>query len=841
MVTSDGVLALRVYFLHSAHPPADGRDVWPGSFGRDLHMGQVRQNTRLAGLALIGALATMIAFGAPRVARADTPKLRAGILADFPPLYMNDSAQAPRGLAIDLLEHVAHEVDFEVEYTVLQNWGDALQALRSERVDVIPAIGYTPDRASEFAYSAFVETVPVSIFVRTRTADISSLEDLRGRPITVVVGSAAWEALKDRTDLKLVLHESIEPAIFALLAGEADAFVTPEWVMWKKISDIGVRDRFKVVGKPFIDLHRGFLFRKHWQGFIDDKINPVLTRLVNSPRYLDLHNKWYGTLPPFWTSRRILAAVAVVLASLGVGFYVVWSLTVSRVNRKLRRALDEQLEGERALREGEERYRTLFENAPVGVAVASREGRLLLTNKPFRQLFGYDEIDCKDRSVLTLHPEDDQARHRDYFAAPGLPAQVVMEDVACLRKDGSRFLCDLTVSPMQIAHSPVVVGFFVDVTEKQRMQEELRQQEKMAAIGQLAGGIAHDFNNQLAGILGFADLLVMELADNADLQDLAASIITAVNRARDLNKQIMAFARKGKVESRPVDLQQVLGEVVALLRHTIDKRIVVETHFEARLPCVQGDAAQLQNAFLNLALNARDAMPAGGRLSIRSCATDAGVRISVEDTGHGMTAEVKARAFEPFFTTKEPGKGTGMGLAAVYGTIRNHEGSVHIDSEPAKGTVVTVVLPTAKGPRVVSGERLRVPGTTELRNLRVLVVDDEPPVREVVRRHLESAGATVTLAVDGAAAVDRLTQDPDAIDVVILDLIMPNLDGRTTFERIRAIRPDLRVLLASGYSLEGQASDLIEAGAVGLLHKPFRREDLLAALRALPATTLTLS
>jgi PAS domain S-box-containing protein len=789
-------------------------------------------------LAILGLAHVVVAL----VALADGPahagpRLRAGILADFPPLYVKGS-QKPRGLAIDVLEQVAREVDFEVDYTVLKNWGEALQALRTEQVDIIPAIGYTPDRAREFAYSTFLETVPVSIFVRAKTADIASLDDLHGRPLTVIAGSAAWEALRERTDLKLVVHEAIEPAIFAVLAGEADAFVTPEWVMWKKIADIGVRGRFKVVGKPVLDLRRGFLVRKQWQQFITDKINPTLSRLVNSPRYLELHNKWYGTLPPFWTSGRILAAVAAVLASLGLVFYVVWSLTVSRVNRKLRRALDEQIEGQRDLREGEERYRTLFENAPVGVAVASREGELLFTNRPFRQLFGYDEIECTGRSVMTLHPESDETRHRAYFAAAELPPQVVMEGIACVRKDGSRLVCDLTVSPMQIAHTPVVVGFFVDVTEKHHMEAELRQQEKMAAIGQLAGGIAHDFNNQLTGILGFADLLSMELAGNPDLQDLATSIVTAVNRARDLNKQILAFARKGKVESRPLDLHQVLGEVVALLRHTIDKRIVVETHFDSRFPCVQGDAAQLQNAFLNLALNARDAMPTGGTLAIRTRDVAAGVQVSVADTGHGMATEVKARAFEPFFTTKETGKGTGMGLAAVYGTIRNHEGTVHLDSEPGKGTVVTVVLPVPRNPRQLSGERLRAPGTTDLRNLRVLVVDDEPPVREVVRRYLESAGAQVTLAVDGADAVEYLTRDPAAVDVVVLDLIMPRLDGRAAFERMRAIRPDLRVLLASGYSVEGQASDLINAGALGLLHKPFHREDLLAALRSLPLSAV---
>jgi PAS domain S-box-containing protein len=424
------------------------------------------------------------------------------------------------------------------------------------------------------------------------------------------------------------------------------------------------------------------------------------------------------------------------------------------------------------------------------------------------------------------------------------------------RKDGQKVPVEILANAIDMRGVTYSCTFTRDITERRKLETRMRQAEKMEAIGQLAGGIAHDFNNQLAGIVGYADLLKDELQDRPDLIQIADAILTAAMRSAGLTRQLLAFARQGKNLSSPVDLHAIVGEVVEMMKRSIDKRIVIRSDLDAPAAVTIGDPSQLQNAVLNLAINARDAMPGGGTLTfstrlvtidgthpvaaLRQLAPGHYVQVSVGDTGIGMDADTQRRIFEPFFTTKEKGKGTGMGLPAVYGTINNHRGAIQVHSELAHGTVVDLYLPLALG-SVPASELADGPEACQSIGARVLLVEDETAVRDMGVKMLNRLQCQVTTVGSGKEAIaiycDRFSQ----FDVVILDLVMPEMSGKDTFRHLQQINPGIIAILTSGYTLDGEVQSILDAGAKGFLQKPFRAAELSRKLQDLLGTVPTAS
>jgi signal transduction histidine kinase len=373
-------------------------------------------------------------------------------------------------------------------------------------------------------------------------------------------------------------------------------------------------------------------------------------------------------------------------------------------------------------------------------------------------------------------------------------------------------------------------------------EEKLRQSEKMQAIGQLAGGVAHDFNNQLMGITGYADLLQEAVKENPKLLRYVENVLIAARRAADLTAQLLAFARKGKYLSISVDIHKTIQEVIALLSHSIDKQIVIRRHLRAD-PCITtGDPTQLQSAVLNLALNARDAMPHGGELIFTTdvvafletrswdnppfdVSPGNYLSIGVSDTGEGMTEDVKRHIFEPFFTTKEQGKGTGMGLAAVFGTIKNHRGAVTVDSAPQKGTSFRILLPLEQ-PAEEEYQKPNYVSSPGFQGLRVLLVDDEDMVLKVAQEMLSYLGCITRICRNGREGVKMVQKHPDDFDLVILDMVMPEMNGRDALLHIKKITPSMKVLLSSGYSMGEKIDEHIADPSIQFIQKPFRLEEL---------------
>jgi len=382
----------------------------------------------------------------------------------------------------------------------------------------------------------------------------------------------------------------------------------------------------------------------------------------------------------------------------------------------------------------------------------------------------------------------------------------------------------------------------LELQEKRQLEEQLRHAQKMEAVGLLAGGIAHDFNNLLSGISGFAGLIKRKMCENNPLLlKYVEPIIEASQRGADLTGQLLAFARKGKYQQVSVDAHEVIDNVVRLLSRTIDKRIQIDRDLRAKLSTIMGDPSQLENAVLNMALNSRDAMPEGGTLSFvtdnvtilddapqtRLYRVQPGeyLELRVVDTGIGMNEETKARMFEPFFTTKKPGKGTGLGLAAVYGCVKSHNGYVEAESSPGKGTAMKILVPVthqekAEDPRAIEEVKvIRGKG-------HVLVVDDEKVVRDVSQEILEELGYSVSLCEDGEQAVAFFRAHHKEIDVTVLDMIMPKMGGYDCFKQFRAIQPGAKVIIATGYSTSDDTQRIVTRGVSAFIQKPFDAEEL---------------
>ena len=384
-------------------------------------------------------------------------------------------------------------------------------------------------------------------------------------------------------------------------------------------------------------------------------------------------------------------------------------------------------------------------------------------------------------------------------------------------------------------------AFARDISERKQLELRLRQSEKMKAIGQLAGGVAHDFNNQLAGVSGYADLLLDKVRGDVDAELFVEQIQLAVRRASSLTQQLLTFARHENQHSEVVDLHAIVNEALGILERSVDRRIKVVRQLSAENASVKGDSSRLQTCILNLALNARDAMPQGGTLRIASesvildadycrrqtLPVDPGAYVALEvaDDGEGMPRDVLERIFEPFYTTKEKGRGTGLGLSAVYGAVQSHRGTISVSSEVGKGTVVRLHFPihSEKVKQAAPAE----PSIARLpRTIHVMVVEDEEPLRKLVELTLTSLGCTVASFENGATAVLYFRVAWQRVDLVLLDMVMPVMDGKECFHQLREIDPTAKVLLASGYSVAGDAQELLRSGARGFVQKPYRKAAL---------------
>jgi PAS domain S-box-containing protein len=506
--------------------------------------------------------------------------------------------------------------------------------------------------------------------------------------------------------------------------------------------------------------------------------------------------------------------------------------------RDLGGALDE-------LRYSERRLQTIIDAEPACVKLVSTDGTVLEMNPAGLQMLGAaTAADVLGRSIVdVVHPEDrDRFLEAHRSAAAGSASRSEFRIVGL---DGRERCVDSHLVPFDTTHRGearrAVLSVTSDVTERKRLEEQLRQSQKLEAVGMLAGGIAHDFNNLLTAIGGFTDIVLETLPAGDERRGDLQEVAKAAQRGAALTRQLLAVSRRQILQPSVLDVNDVVAEVQKLLHRTIPRNIDVQLELASNLGLVRADRGQIEQVLLNLAINAGDAMPDGGRLRLATTmvAVDEAaarrhppmspgcyVRLTVSDTGVGMTPEVRAHVFEPFFTTKDQGKGTGLGLATVYGIVKQSGGFIWLDSTPSKGTIFDIYLPVV--PEGVGESKDTDASLAEhaQRSHTILLAEDDGAVRRLARDVLTRHGYTVLDARDGEEALALAHERRDAIHLLITDMVMPGLSGRDLAARVGAQRPGMRVLYTTGYSERLVSRTGIEEGLV-LLPKPFLPADLL--------------
>ncbi|NVL91040.1 MAG: PAS domain S-box protein [Desulfobacterales bacterium] len=506
------------------------------------------------------------------------------------------------------------------------------------------------------------------------------------------------------------------------------------------------------------------------------------------------------------------------------------------------RDISERRKTEEALRESEEKYRTLFEESREAIYITAREGEFVEANQSMLDLFGYSREEMIGLSALAIYVNpDDRGRFRQEIEQNGF---VRNYGVKFQKKDGTEMDCLLTATVKRADDGGILgyQGIISDMTERKRLETQLLQAQKMEAIGTLAGGIAHDFNNLLMGMQGHTSLMLLDIDSAHPHFDHLGGIEDLVKRGADLTKQLLGFARGGKYEVRPADLNELIEKSSDMFGRT-KKEIKIHRKLQEDLWAVEVDRAQIEQVLLNLYVNAWQAMPEAGNLYIqtknvtleedylKTFKVKPGnyVKVSLTDTGMGMDEETQRRIFEPFFTTKEMGRGTGLGLAATYGIIKNHSGIINVYSEKNKGTTFNIYLPASEKKVIIkkedlSGEALK--GTET-----VLFVDDEDIIIDVAVKMLVAMGYRVLLARNGKEAIEVYKNSKDNIDMVILDMVMPDISGGEVYDLMKEINPDVKVLLSSGYSIDGRATEILERGCDAFIQKPFNIKELSKKIR----------
>jgi PAS domain S-box-containing protein len=523
------------------------------------------------------------------------------------------------------------------------------------------------------------------------------------------------------------------------------------------------------------------------------------------------------------------------------------------VSRQLSATLDHK-RNEQALRRSEVRYRSLVQTAVYGMYRSSLEGRFLDVNPALIGMLGYNSA----LEVLALDPQ------KDVFSDPKEYTSLVEEfhrsgrmdgfEVRWKRKNGDTIIVRISGRAVATEDQPadVLEAIAEDITERRMLEDQFRQSQKMEAVGRLAGGIAHDFNNLLMVVGGYTEVLLDQLPPGHPLQSKAQAIRQASDRATALTRQLLAFSRKQHLELKVVDLNAVVMDMERLLRPLIGEDIELTTSLSPTTGCTRADTGQLEQVIMNLVVNAKDAMPNGGRISLRTASVTLDgsyrpentfikhgpyVMLSVSDTGQGMDRDTQARIFEPFFTTKEKGKGTGLGLSTVYGIIKQSGGYVFVQSETGRGSVFTIYFPRVDEPVEALSPNpatLAAVGGSET----ILLVEDEESVRQLIRETLEARGYRVIEAANGQDALALAARHPEPIHLVVTDVVMPGLSGHEFIHQLIPMRPDAKILYLSGYAEDTVTTPIKSGEGKAFLQKPFTLQSLSRKVREVLGTPI---
>jgi len=768
---------------------------------------------------------------------------------NYPPYEFNDENGEPQGFNIELIKAVAEVMGLNIKIN-LGKWNEVRTQLERGEIDILAGMTYSIERDKLVDFSVPHSIISFDIFMR-KGQSIGSLDDAREKEIIVQEGGAMHDYLKKSNITKKIITVTDAPEALKILAsGRHDC------ALLNKMQGHYFINKFKITNIKAAGVHimpQEYCFAvKEGNEYLSSELNTGLNILKSTNRYKEIYNRWLGVYEKKVDLLKYLKFFIVILLLFGIlfGLNLLWSY---QLRKKIREKTKE-------LRKSEERYRSIFENATEGIFQTTPDGRFIDANPALARLFGFnlpkDFMDYyKDIGRQQYHNPDDREIYKGilekYGFIKGFETQLV-------DKNGKPFWVTINAHEVtdEDGNTLYYEGTVVDITERKQREEQFKnlnqqfmQAQKMEAIGRLAGGIAHDFNNILTVIQGSCELALFDMKNFENLKKRIEDIKNAADKAGSLTRQLLAYSRRQVMEMKVININDLIINLEKMLKRLIGEDILLTTFFQEDIDMIKADPQQIEQIIINLAINAKDAMPKGGKLIIETkniyldndyAKNHPGVKpglhimLSISDTGTGMTDVIKEHLFEPFFTTKEKGKGTGLGLSTVYGIVKQTGGHIWVYSELNKGTTFKIYFPCvhdkSKDAKIEKMKEVEKPSGG---NETILIIEDEEIVRESTGDMLTVLGFNVLKAANGNDALSLCNSYRDPIHLILLDVVMPGLSGPKLFEEVKKTHPESKLLFMSGYTDNIIVHHGILEDGIEFIQKPFTVKEISKKIRGI--------
>jgi PAS domain S-box-containing protein len=773
--------------------------------------------------------------------------LKVGIYENEPKIFTSEGI--PSGFWVELLNSIALKENWNIEWAH-GTWDECLHRLEEGEIDLMPDVAYTKERSKIYSFQN--ETVFTSwarVYV-PKYSKIQSFTDLENKKIAVLKGSVNYvgkDGIKELTEKFgincLFVEVQNYDSVFKLVEREAvDAGVVNKNFGNKKESEYKIK-RSAILFQPS-DLRFAFSKKSTLAPLLIARIDYHINTLEQDKKsiYYGLIEKYFEG--PIKEKIVIPSWVKIVMCSITVIFFFLIAVSVASRYQVKRKTAE--------LKESEERYRSLFENSPEGILVAEIKNRkFLYANAAICRMLGYSKEELRRMKLSDIHPQNSIKYISSEFETQAKEGKALTLSIPCLRKDGKIIYADIVTSKMDIQGRECNVGFFTDITQRKKAEEEkekinlqLLQAQKMESVGRLAGTIAHDFNNLLTAIIGYGHLLYDEMEKEDPRSKMLGEILNAAKRAAGLTSQLLAFSRKNPIKLEILDLNSIITEFVDMIDRLIGEDIVFSSNLEEGQTNTKGDATQIEQIILNLVVNARDAMPEGGKLTIKTekisindedarklpCARKGDfICLSVTDTGKGIDKETISKIFDPFYTTKKTG--TGLGLSVVNEIIKKQKGWINVESKPGKGTTFKIYLPACHEKKTIKSKGLIDLADLQGRGETVLVIEDEKITRRFITKVLNENGYKVLQAASIEEASEHMKKKQKEIQMLFSDVVLTDGSGLQFAEESINKNKNLKVILSSGYTDEKAELSSIAKKKFKFLEKPYEVQDLLKKVK----------
>ncbi len=789
---------------------------------------------------------------------------------DYPPFAIVKQDGTAGGFSVDLLKAVAKTIDHKLNISV-GPWHEIKKQLAEGKLDVLPLVAHTKERDKIYDFTVPYLQMHGTIFVRKGEKSISTEKDLKDKAVMVMKGDSSYEyAFSRKLSTKLIQTNSFEEAMKLLSSGKHDAVLCQYLMGLQLIKKLKIKNVVSVTSaglenlKPSSLVLSGFeqkfcIAVPEGQTELLALLNEGLAIVFANGTYRRLYKKWFEPILPrpavplttvFKYVFSILVPLLLFVAGIGI-----WYLRhkVATKTQSLRNEIKIRQKAEDDLLESTEKLHLIIDTSPFGICTVDSLGNFITTNLAYEQMLDYSKEELKGLSFFDVtHPDNRPKNKKLFHEMFSIESAGFKMEKMYVRKDGDAINVSVSATAVKGDDGNTRFGtaFIEDITErkqveaeKEKLETQLQQAQKMESIGNLAGGIAHDFNNILSSILGFTELALEAAPEGSTQRDDLEEVSIAGNRAKELVQQILAFARQSEKETKPVRLSDIVTETLKLLRPSTPATIDIKPTINSAAK-VMGNNSQLHQIVMNICTNAIHSLQeSGGILEIdlrniflgkdselKTSKLPSGeyVELTITDNGLGIDAAIIENIFEPYFTTKAVGEGSGMGLAMVKGIVESYGGDIQVKSELGEKTSFSIRFPVATGKR---SEALDQVDPASSGTERILFVDDEPPIARMGSRMLEGLGYTVTIRTSSFEALELFKEKPDGFDLVITDMTMPSMAGDLLSKEMRKIRHDIPIILCTGYSNQINGMVAKKIGIEALVYKPLTKADLAKTIR----------